>query len=53
MRTAIPFVSKYIVPAAKSVDHDLSGVAAPEIAEVVGDGKAFKEAAKSEGKQLL
>ena len=34
-RTAIPFLRKYIVPAAKRVGADLLEFAVPEIAEVV------------------
>ena len=38
--TAIPFLRKYIVPAAKRVGADLLEFAVPEIAEVVsGSGK--------------
>ena len=52
-RTAIPFLRKYIVPAAKRVGADLLEFAVPEIAEVVSGGKNFKTAAKSVGKQTL
>ena len=52
-RTAIPFLRKYIVPAAKRVGADLLEFAAPEIAEVVSGRKNFKTAAKSVGKQTL
>ena len=48
-RTAIPFLCKYIVPAAKPVGADLLEFAVPEIAEVVSGGKNFKTAAKSVG----
>ena len=34
-RTAIPFIKKYIVPAAKRIGADLFEIAAPEIGEVV------------------
>ena len=34
-RTAIPFLLKYIVPAAKRVGADLLDFAVPEVAEVV------------------
>ena len=50
-RTAIPFLCKYIVPAAKRVGADLLELAAPEIAEVVCVRKNFKTAAKSVGRQ--
>ena len=52
-RTAIPFLRKYIVPAAKRVGADLLQFAVPEIAEVVSGRKNFKTAAKSVGKQTL
>ena len=45
-RTAIPFLRKYIVSAAKRVGADLLEFAVPEIAEVVGGRKNFKTAAK-------
>ena len=34
-RTAIPFISKYVVPAAKRKGADLLGYAAPEIGDVL------------------
>ena len=52
-RTAIPFLRKYIVPAAKRVGADLLEFAAPEIGEVISGRKSFKKAAKSVGKQTL
>ena len=52
-KTAIPFLRKYIVPAAKRVGADLLEFAVPEIAEVVSGRKNFKTAAKSVGKQIL
>ena len=52
-RTAIPFLSKYVVPAAKRVGADLLEFAVPEIAEVVSGRKNFKTAAKSVGRQTL
>ena len=52
-RTAIPFLRKYIVPAAKRVDADLLEFAALETAEVVSGGKNFKTAAKSMGRLTL
>ena len=52
-RTAIPFLLKYIVPAAKRVGADLLEFVVPEIAEVVSGRKNFKTAAKSVGKQNL
>ena len=52
-RTEIPFLRKYIVPAAKRVGADLLEVAVPEIAEVVSGRKNFKTAAKSVGRQTL
>ena len=52
-RTAIPFLRKYIVPAAKRVCVDLLEFALPEIAEVVSGRKNLKTAAKSVEKQTL
>ena len=52
-RTAIPFLRKYVVPAAKRVGADLLEIAVPEIAEVVSGRKSFKTAAKSVGRQTL
>ena len=51
-RTAIPFLKKYIVPAAKRVGADLE-FAVPEVADVVSGRKNFKSAAKSVGRQTL
>ena len=51
-RTAIPFLKKYIVPAAKRVGADLLEFAVPEVADVSGK-KNFKTAAKSVGRQTL
>ena len=50
-RTAIPFLRKYIVPAAKRVGADLLEFAVPEIAEVVSGRKNIKAAAKSVGRR--
>ena len=52
-RTAIPFLRKYIVPAAKRARADLLEFAVPETAEVVSSTNIFKTAAKSVGKQNL
>ena len=52
-RIAIPFLRKYIVPAAKRVGADLLEFAVPEIAEVVRGRKNIKSAAKSVGRQTL
>ena len=52
-RTAIPFLRKYIVPAAKRVGADLLEFAVPEVADVVSGKKNFKSAAKSVGRQTL
>ena len=51
-RTAIPFLRKYIFPAAKRVGADLLEFAVPEIAEVVS-GKNLKTAAKRVRRQTL
>ena len=52
-RTAIPFLRKYIVPAAERVGGDLLEFAAPEIGEIFSGRKSFKSAAKSVGKKTL
>ena len=52
-RTAIPFLRKYTVPAAKRVDADLLEFAVPKIAEVVSGRKNFKTAAKKVGGDTL
>ena len=52
-RTAIHFLRKYVVPAAKRVGADLLEFAAPEVADVVSGKKNFKTAAKSVGRQTL
>ena len=52
-RTAIPFLRKYIVPAAKRVGGDLLEFAVPEVVDVVSGKKNFKTAAKSVGRQTL
>ena len=52
-RTAVPFLRKYVVPAAKRIGADLLEFAVPEIAEVVSGRKNFKTAAKSVGKKTL
>ena len=51
-RTAIPFLRKYIVPAARHVGADLE-FAVLELAEVVSGRKNIKTAAKSVGRQTL
>ena len=52
-RTAIPFLRKYVVPAAKRVGAELLEFAVPEIREVISGRNSFKTAAKSVGKQTL
>ena len=52
-RTAIPFLRKYIVPAAKRKGADMLEFAAPEIGEVISGRKSFRSAAKCVGKQTL
>ena len=52
-RTAVPFLRKYVVPAAKRIGADMLEFAVPEIAEVVSGRKKFKTAAKSVGKKTL
>ena len=51
--TAIQFLRKYLLPAAKRVGADLLEFAKPEIAEVVSGRKIIKSAAKSVGRQTL
>ena len=52
-RTAIPFLCKYIVQAAKRVGADLLEFAVTDFAEVVRGGKNIKTAAKSVERQTL
>ena len=52
-KTAILFMRKYIVPAAKRVGADLLEFAVPEVADVVSGKKYFKTAAKSVRRQTL
>ena len=53
-RTAIPFLRKHVVPAAKRIGADTLEFAPPEeIGEVISGKKSFKSAAKSVGKQTL
>ena len=52
-RTAIPFLRKYIVPAAKRKGADMLEFAAPETGEVNSGRKSFKSTANSVGKQTL
>ena len=48
-RTAIPFIKKYIIPAAKRVGEDLFEFAAPEIGEFVSGRNKLKTFAKDVG----
>ena len=52
-RTAIPFLRKYIVPAAKRVGADLVEYAVPELADVVSGRRKIQTAAKSAGGQTV
>ena len=52
-RTAIPFLSKYIVPTAKRVGADFLEFAVPEVADVVSGKINFKTATKSVARQTL
>ena len=52
-RTAIPFLRKNIIPAAKRLGADLLEFAVPEVADVVSGKKNFQTAAKSVGRQTL
>ena len=51
--TAIPFVRKYIVSAAKRKGADLLEFAVPEVDDVVSGEKNFKSNAKSVGRQTM
>ena len=52
-RTAIPFIKKYIVQAAKRIGADLFEIAAPEIGEVVSGRKKLKIFAKDVGTKTV
>ena len=52
-RTAIPFLHKYIVPAAKRLFADLSDFAVTEIGEVVSGRKKIRTATKSVRRQSV
>ena len=52
-KTAIPFLRKCVVPAAKRIGADVLEFAAPQIGEVISGRESFKSAAKSVGKQTL
>ena len=52
-RNAIPFVCKYVIPAAKRIGADMLEFAVPEFGEVFSGRKSFKTAAKSVGKRVL
>ena len=52
-RTAIPFLRRYVVPAAKRVGADLLDIAAPEIGSVLTGKKKFKSVAADVGKKTL
>ena len=52
-RTPIPFLRKYVVPAATRIGADMLEFAPPEIGEVISVGKSFNWTAKSVGKRSL
>ena len=52
-RKAIPFLRKYVVPAAKRIGVETLDFAAPEIGQVTSGRKSFKTAAKCVGKQSI
>ena len=52
-RTAISFLRKYVVSAAKRMGSIFFEFAVPEVANVVSGKKNFKSAAKSVGRQTL
>ena len=53
VRTAIPILRKYIVPASKRIVANVLEFVAPDTAEVVSGRKAFKTAARSVGRETL
>ena len=52
-RTAVPFLRKNLVPAAKRMGADLLEFAVPKVLNVMSGRKNFKSAAKSVGTQTL
>ena len=52
-RTAIPFIKKYIVPAAKKIGADLFEIAAPDFGKVVRGRKKIKTFAKDVGTKTV
>ena len=52
-RTAIPFLRRYVVPAAKGVGADMLDMAAPENGNVPTGKKKFKSVAADVGKKTL
>ena len=52
-RTAIPFIKKHIVPAAKRIGANFFEIAAPEIEEVVSSRKNLKTFAKDVGTKTV
>ena len=53
VRTAIPFIKKYLVSAAKRIGADLLEIAAPEIGDVVSGHKKLKSFAKDVGTKTV
>ena len=49
-RTAIPFLNKYVVPAARRIDADMLQFAVPEISHVVSGKQNIKAASKDVGR---
>ena len=52
-KTAIPFLRRYVVPAAKRVGADFLDIAAPKIEKVLTGKKKFKSVAADFGKKAL
>ena len=50
-RTVIPFLKKYVVPAARRIGADMLGFTVLEIAEVVSGKQNLEAAAKNVGSQ--
>ena len=52
-RTAIPFIKKNIVPAAKRIEADLFEIAAPEIGEVVSGRKKLQKCGNKHSSETI
>lgn len=52
-RTALPFLRKFVVPAAKRIGADLLEIAAPDIGDVLTGKKNIKNFAKDVGQKTV